>query len=222
MKVDIYSDIACPWCYIGKARFDRALEMFEGEDDVEVAFRPFQLDPGAPKTALPMYDYLSAKFGGNARAMAGRVIEQARSEGLPMDYDIGLSVNTLLAHRLLRFVEEQQGAAVQRRVADRLFRAHFAEGRDVGDVDVLAEIAAAESVNRAAVVEYLRSGQGERDVLDAIAESRQMGIAAVPTFIFNEKYAVEGGQPADVFLQALQEIARMGRQGDSGHDIQAG
>lgn len=210
MKIEIYSDIACPWCYIGKARFERALERFAGKDDVDVVFRPYQLDPTAPERAVAMYDYLAARFGANARGMAARVIDQARGEGLVMDYDRGLTVNTLAAHRLLRLAEQEHGAAVQRAVAERLFRAHFAEGKDVGDPNVLADIAAESGMSPDRVRAYLDSGEGTAEVRDAIDHARQLGITAVPTFVFDDRYALQGAQPTKLFAEALNEVAREG------------
>ena len=207
MKIEIYSDIACPWCYIGKARFERALAESSVKDRAEVVFRPYQLDPDAPRDAVPMWDYLEARFGPNARAMVARVFDQARAEGLPMDYDHGIAVNTLNAHRLLRLAEQEYGGEVQRSVAAALFRAHFADGRDVGDPETLAEIGAMSGMDRDRAVEYLRSSQGVEEVQRQIDEARQLGVSAVPTFVFDEQYALQGAQPVELFQRVLSELA---------------
>jgi predicted DsbA family dithiol-disulfide isomerase len=159
MKVEIYSDVACPWCYIGKARFERALAAYPGAGEVEVVFRPFQLDPGAPTAARPLRDYLAARYG-------------------------------------------------QREVAERLFEAHFAEGKDIGDADALAELAADAGMDRERVREYLASSEGADEVRARIADAQGLGIGAVPTFVFEGRYAVQGAQPASTFLQALEAVAR--------------
>lgn len=208
MKVEIYSDVACPWCYIGEARFERALAAFPGAEEVEVVYRPYQLDPAAPAEAEPMLEYLERRFGANARAMAGRVAENARGEGLVMDYDRGLAVNTLDAHRLLWLAEREHGPEVQRAVATGLFEAHFSRGSDVGDPEVLAGIAAAAGMDAGRVREYLASDEGAREVREEIAGAQRLGITAVPTFVFEEKYAVQGAQPTSAFLQALETVAR--------------
>jgi predicted DsbA family dithiol-disulfide isomerase len=208
MKVEIYSDIACPWCYIGEARFERALGAFPGAEEVEVVYRPYQLDPGASTAAVPMLEYLERRFGTGARSMADRVSENARREGLVMDYDRGLAVNTLDAHRLLQLVEREHGPETQRAVATRLFEAHFSEGRDVGDADVLAEIAAEAGMNRHRVLQYLNSDEGTREVKEEIAAAQRLGITAVPTFVFDGMSAVQGAQPTSTFLQALEAVAR--------------
>ena len=208
MKVEIYSDVACPWCYIGKARFERALGAFPDGGDVEVVYRPYRLDPSAPAQAVPMLEYLERRFGTGARAMAGHVVETARGEGLAMDFDRGLAANTLDAHRLMRLAEREHGPETQRAVAEKLFEAHFSAGRDVGDAGVLAEIAGAAGMDPLRVREYLASGEGAPEVKEEIAAAQRLGITAVPTFVFEGRYAVQGAQPTSAFLQALETVAR--------------
>jgi predicted DsbA family dithiol-disulfide isomerase len=207
MKVDIYSDVACPWCYIGQARFERALREFSGAEHIEVRYRPYQLDPRAPMDAEPMYDYLARRFGAQARGMAAHVIGIAEAEGLTMDYERGLTVNTLNAHRLLSLVERERGAAAQRALMRRLFDAHFAEGRDVGDPRVLAELAADVGLDQDATRNYLESDEGTGEVREEIADAQLLGVNAVPTYVFDDKYIVEGAQPTELFAQALNTIA---------------
>lgn len=216
MKVEIYSDVACPWCYVGKARFERALGAFPEAEAVEVVYRPYQLDPGAPGRAVPMLEYLERRFGAGARAMADRVSETARGEGLAMDYDRGLAVNTLDAHRLMRLAEREGGPGVQRALAARLFRAHFSEGLDVGDREVLARLAEEEGLDGRRVREYLASDEGAREVREEIDGARRLGITAVPTFVFDGKYAVQGAQPTSTFLQALETVAREAAESGGG------
>ena len=208
MKVEIYSDVACPWCYIGKRRFDQALASFEGASDVEVVYRPFQLDPGAPATAYPLMERLEAKFGPRAPAMVQRVTEAGRGEGIDMRFDIALAANTLAAHRLLYLAEREHGAATQLALADELFEAHFTRGRDIGDVDQLVALAESVGMDRERVRGALGSNEGREETLAAIAQAREIGITAVPTFIFDGRYALEGGQPAPVVRQALETVAR--------------
>lgn len=207
MKVDIYSDVACPWCYIGQARFERALEAFAGPEHVEVRYRPYQLDPRAPTDPEPMYDYLERRFGAKARAMAAHVIGIARAEGLVMDYERGLSVNSLDAHRLLTLAEREHGTEMQRALMRRLFDAHFAEGRDVGDPRVLAELAAAVGMDQDATRNYLESDAGTREVREEIAAAQRLGVSAVPTYVFDDRYIIEGAQSTELFVEALRTIA---------------
>lgn len=208
MKIEIYSDVACPWCYIGKARFERALAAFPGGDTVEVVYRPYQLDPGAPEEAVPMFEYLERRFGPGGRRMADRVIQEARGEGLEMDYERGLAANTLDAHRLLSLAEREAGAKTQRAVAEALFRAHFSEGRDIADAEVLTEIAARASMDAKRVGDYLRGAEGRAEVEAEIEQARLLGITAVPTFVLDGAYAVQGAQPTATFLSVLEQVSR--------------
>ena len=208
MKVEIYSDIACPWCYIGKRRFDQALASFAGNADVDVVYRPYQLDPDAPATAYPLMQRLEKKFGVRASAMAQRVTEAGRSEGIDMRFSKALAANTFAAHRLLRLAEQEYGAEMQQQVAERLFEAHFTLGEDIGDPHHLTELASAAGMERTRVAGYLRSHEGVEETRSEIREAQEMGITAVPTFVFDGHYAIQGGQPAPVFLQALETVAR--------------
>ena len=208
MKVEIYSDVACPWCYIGKRRFEKALASFDGADDVEVVYKPYQLDPGAPATAYPLIERLEKKFGANASAMVQRVTEAGRSEGIDMRFSEALAANTLAAHRLLRLAEREYGANVQHDLAERLFEAHFTLGLDIGDSRQLTELAVAAGLDRGRVEHYLQSNEGLEETRAEIREAQAMGITAVPTFIFDRRYAIAGGQPAPVMLQALETVAR--------------
>jgi predicted DsbA family dithiol-disulfide isomerase len=214
MKVDIYSDVACPWCYIGHTRFDRALADFARAEDVEVRYRPYQLDPRSPMRAEPMLEYLARRFGARGREMANHVIEIGRAEGLVMDYDRGLAVNTLNAHRLLALAEREHGANVQRTLVRRLFAAHFAEGLDVGDPRVLSELAAGVGMDAEQVRAYLESDAGTREVRDEITAAQRLGVAAVPTYLFDDQYIVEGAQPSELFLQALNTVAAESQASD--------
>ena len=207
MKVEIYSDIACPWCYIGKRRFEKALAAFPRRDEVEVVFRPYQLDPGASSAGGPLIERLQRKFGASAGAMTQRVTETARTEGLEMNFDRAIAANTLDAHRLLWLAEREHGAAVQRDVADRLFAAHFTDGVDIANHERLAAIAEAAGMDRQRASAFLASDEAKDAVKAEIREAQELGITAVPTFIFDGRYAVQGGQPAPIFLQALEQVA---------------
>ncbi len=208
MKVEIYSDVVCPWCYIGLRRFERALAGFSGASDVVVVFRPYQLDPAAPAEPFPLRDRLARKFGARADDMVENVTRTAGAEGIEIDFDIGVAANTLAAHRLLWLVERDHGPAVQRDLATRLFAAHFTEGIDVGDRDRLVEIASIAGLDHDRVRALLDSDEGGPEVSAAIRAAQRMGISAVPTFIIDDRYVIQGGQPAPVFLQALETAAR--------------
>ncbi|WP_329134757.1 DsbA family oxidoreductase [Streptomyces sp. NBC_01476] len=206
MKVEIYSDIACPWCYLGKARFERALAAFP--KPVEVVYRPFQLDPSAPHEPRAHREVLAAKFGPKALAMDGHLTKLGADEGLTFDFDTVLENNSLLAHRLLRFALDEYGAETQGRLKGRIMTGHFSEGLDIGDRAQLTETAVAAGLDRAAVAAFLDSDELLDEVAADIDEARQLGITAVPTFIFEGKWAVQGGQETSYFLQALEQVAK--------------
>lgn len=204
MKVEIYSDIVCPWCYIGKRRFARALEQFPEADKVEVVFRPYQLDPGAPEEAVPQSEYLEKRFGHRATGMQRQVDAAAAGEGISIEWDSMLAANTRMAHRLMRLAEQEYGTDVQRGLAERLFDLHFTRGGDVGDLEQLAEEAVAVGIDRERARSYLDSGEGEQELEAEFEAARQLGIRAVPTFVFDGERAIQGAQPTERFLQALE------------------
>lgn len=206
MQVEIYSDIACPWCYVGKARFERALAAYAGADSVEVVYRPFQLDPSAPEQPQVHREALERKFGPQAAAMDERITQLGADEGIVFDFDTVLENNSLLAHRLLRYALEQYGPQAQARLKGRLMAGHFGQGMDIGDRAQLADAAAEAGLDRAGAEEFL-AGEGLREeVLADIDEARQLGVTAVPTFVFDGKWAVQGGQESDTFLRVLEQV----------------
>ncbi|MEU1674895.1 DsbA family oxidoreductase [Streptomyces roseifaciens] len=207
MKVEIYSDIACPWCHVGKSRFERALAAFPGAGGVEVAYRPFQLDPHAPEEPLPHREVLAAKYGPQSVAMDDHITRLGADEGLAFDFDTVVENNSLLAHRLLRFVLEEYGPDAQARLKGRLLEAHFGEGIDIGDREHLADAAVAVGLDRGPVAVFLGGDDLRDEVLGEIEEARQRGVTAVPTFVFEGQWAVQGGQDPATFLKILQQVA---------------
>jgi predicted DsbA family dithiol-disulfide isomerase len=208
MKVEIYADVACPWCYIGKHRFDRALAAFPGAAGVEVVYRPYQLDPEAPAQASSHRAYLDQRYGPESSSMDARVAQLGLAEGIDFDFDRALHVNTLAAHRLLAYALAEGGPAAQAAVSEALYEARFATGGDVGDHAQLAAIAERAGLDRAAALAYLDSGAGADEVLDRIAQARQLGVKSVPTFVFDGRFAVEGAQETSTFLQVLDQVTQ--------------
>lgn len=206
MKVEIYSDIACPWCYVGERRFARALAALPQGDQIEVVFRPYQLDPSLPHTPRPLQDQLRQKFGERADAMVRHVTATAAKEGLDLRFDRAQSVNTITAHRLLRLAEREYGTEVQRALAEKLFEAHFTNGENVAAPELLADLAVSVGMDRARVQAYLASDEGLREVQDEITRAQRIGVSAVPTFVFADQYAVQGAQPTSTFVQVLEEL----------------
>ncbi|MFE6871688.1 DsbA family oxidoreductase [Kitasatospora sp. NPDC057692] len=207
MKVEIYSDIACPWCYIGKRRFEQALDGFAGKENVEVVYRPYQLVPDAPATASPHRAWLAERYGPQSVAMDARVAELGLTEGITYDFDAALHANTFLGHRLLHLAETEFGAAVQGRLKEALLKAHFTDGVDVGDRTALTEVAVGAGLERDRVTAYLAGDEGAAEVRAQLDEARELGITAVPTFVFEGKWAVQGGQEAETFSRVLEQVA---------------
>ncbi|WP_037600855.1 DsbA family oxidoreductase [Streptacidiphilus rugosus] len=208
MKVEIYSDIACPWCYIGKRRFDRALAAFDGAGDVEVVYRPYQLVPDAPTEPSPHRAWLEERYGPQSRAMDDRVAAIGRQEGIDYDFDAALHVNTIHGHRLLWLAEREYGAAVQTELKERLLAAHFSDGVDIADFAALTDVAVASGMDRARVDSFLPSAEGVAETQRELEHARAIGVSAVPTFVFDGKYAVQGAQETETFLAALRQVAQ--------------
>ena len=205
MEIDLYADVVCPWCYIGKRRLEQALESYDGP--VTVRLRPFQLDPSPVPEPLPVLDALGAKFGGveRARQMLSRVTEVATGAGLDLHYDHAVAANTFDAHRLIWFAE-QRGLASP--MSDALYRAHFVDGVDLGSPAALAGVAAGVGLDETEVRAFLDSTVGAAEVRAELAEARELGVSSVPTYVLAGKYAVTGAQEAETLLAALTEVTR--------------
>ena len=208
MQVEIWSDVVCPWCYIGKRRFEAALASFEHASSVEVVWRSFELDPGAPPERTGDYaSRLARKYGmSEDRAMATlhHMTDVAAEEGLELDFARTRAGNTFDAHRVLHLALERGGPALQGAVKERFLRAYFSEGEPIGDRDTLVRLAAEAGLDAADV----------KDVLDddsAFAEhvrsdesfAEELGVGGVPFCLVDRKFAVSGAQSPDVFLRAL-------------------
>ena len=202
MKIEIWSDVVCPWCYIGKRRLSRALGEFEHADEVTVAWRSFQLNPDTPPgTAVPTAKYLAQRFGPQASQMTGRVAELAREEGLDFDFDAALTVNTLDAHRVLHLAAD---LGVGDAAKERLLRAHFTEGADLSDPQTLVRLAGEAGVDTGRAREVLAGTEYADAVRADIELAQAFGATGVPFFVIDRKYGLSGAQPAETFLQALR------------------
>lgn len=208
MKIDIWSDVVCPWCWIGKHRFQQGVALL-GDDapEIEVHWHPFQLDPDAGTTPVPLRQAYVAKFGSAERT--AQILSQtqttARAEGLPMDFEQGqVRVTTLPAHRLL-WLAGREGA--QDAVGEALFRAHFVEGRNLADTQTLIAAAATGGIPAERVSTLLAGEEGLQEIQAQLAQAQALGIQSVPTFVVNDRYAIQGAQPPEAFAQALRQIA---------------
>ncbi len=208
MQVEIWSDVVCPWCAIGKRRFETALAEFEHRDEVEVRYRSFELDPTTPRTvegppAGTATRRLADKYGvplAQAEAMQQRVIEQAAGEGLDFRFDQARPGNTVDAHRLLHLAADR---GRQAELKERLLLAYFTDGEPIGDVDTLVRLAGQAGLDEGEARSVLESDKYLADVREDQATARMLGISAVPFFVLDRKFGVSGAQPAEVLLGAL-------------------
>ena len=196
LAIEVASDVVCPWCYIGKRRLEKALDLLKDEFEVEVRWLPFQLNPDLPSEGIPRAEYRKAKFGSLERSkqMDARVIAEGKGEGIDFAFDrMETQPNTTQAHRLIALAGNQNA------VVDALFRAHFEQGRKIGDPKVLAEIAAQCGV---------QGWPGKApDVSGLEEEVRELGISGVPTFIFERRHGVSGAYPPEQLAEALRQAA---------------
>lgn len=208
ITLDIFADPVCPWCLIGKARLDRALEARPGHP-FAIRWQPFQLNPTMPATGMSRPAYLEAKFGreGAARAYL-EVLEAAKDAGVSLDLAaIQTMPNTFDAHRLLHWAELE---GRQTPVMAALLRAYWREGRDIGAINVLTEIAAEAGMDRALVARLLEGAADVEEIRAREAHARERGVRAVPTFILDNRYVLAGAQPTETWLQVIDELAAQG------------
>jgi predicted DsbA family dithiol-disulfide isomerase len=203
VEIEIWSDVVCPWCYIGKARLEQAIADYPGE--VTVRWRAYQLDPGAASDGKPLTDWLTAKFGGpeQARKVLGHTAATAAADGLTLNFDAAIGANTFDAHRLVWFAAQHGKEA---KLVEALHAAHFTDGEDIGSRPVLAAIAAAHGLDAAA---FLDSDAGAAEVAEDLQEAAELGITSVPTFVIDGTYAVTGAQSVEVLSQVLAEVDRL-------------
>jgi predicted DsbA family dithiol-disulfide isomerase len=204
MQVDIWSDVVCPWCYIGKRRFENALARFEHRDQVQVVFHSFELDPSAqasPAGSNP--DRLAKKYGisrEQAVQQNERLARMAAAEGLDFHFDKAQPGNTFDAHRVLHLAREQ---GKQPEMKERLFRAYFSEGQQLGDRETLIHLAREAGLDARAVLE---SDDYAEEVREDERLAADLGISGVPFFVLNGRYGVSGAQPADLLLSVLEQV----------------
>ncbi|TJY69495.1 DsbA family oxidoreductase [Arthrobacter sp. CAU 1506] len=206
MKIEIWSDIACPWCFIGKRRFETALAGFEHKDQIDVEWRSYQLDPTLPEH----YDgteteYLSRIKGmpqEQVKQMFGHVTAQAAGEGLNYDFDKVVVANSFTAHRFLHLAKEH---GLMDQAKDALLSGHFEQGQDIGDPEYLVSTGVALGLDEAEIRETLACDRYAAEVRADIAEARALGVNGVPFFVLDRKYGISGAQPAEAFAQAIRQ-----------------
>jgi predicted DsbA family dithiol-disulfide isomerase len=212
IRLDIFSDPVCPWCYIGKANLDRALEA-HADHPFRIEWHPFQLNPDMPAEGVDKHDYLAAKFSEDRLVqMHLRLKEASRAAGAEIDPDTPRRMpNTLDAHRLIHWagLEGRQTAVVSA-----IMRAYWREGRDIGNAGVLADIAAAAGMDRAVTARLLASDADADDIRARDADARAKGVTAVPTFLIAQQYVVSGAQPPDVWGRVIEELVEKAKAAD--------
>ena len=204
MKVEIWSDYVCPFCYIGKRHFEEALKQFPDKESIEVIYKSFELDPNASRDGNPnVYDMLAAKYGmtrEQAIANTDQITRQAKAVGLDYKMDSAIQTNTFDAHQLACYAETKGKG---KEMTERLLKAHFVDSLHVGQHETLADLAAEVGLDREEVLHMLQDGDFADQVHSDEQEARQLGVQGVPFFVINRKYAVSGAQPSEVFLNAL-------------------
>lgn len=208
VTVDIVSDIVCPWCWLGKQYFDKAVAV-SPDVDVQINWRPFMLDAGIPEEGMPYPDYMKAKFGTGRsdkfKAMREHLETSAGAAGIEFHFDdIPMRPNTLKAHLLIKWASGQGKAHA---VSGALFQAFFQNLKDVGDNEVLATIANEIGMDGKLVTELLETGRNVDKLKTELAYFQKLGVTSVPTFIYNGTFAVSGGQPPEAHEQALQKAS---------------
>jgi predicted DsbA family dithiol-disulfide isomerase len=204
LTIDIVSDVVCPWCYIGKRNLEAALATMPASN-VEIRWRPYQLDATIPPEGIARRTYLERKFGTRVDEIYTRVAAAGHEAGLDFAFErIERSPNTLDAHRLIRWA---QSAGKQNEIVERLFRRFFIEGRDIGNRAVLTETAAAAAMD-AQVVQRLLEGDADKEsVREEIATAQRLGVTGVPFFIFAGRFGLAGAQPAEILVSAINKAA---------------
>jgi predicted DsbA family dithiol-disulfide isomerase len=209
IKIDVVSDVVCPWCYIGKRRLEKAMDQLSGQYDFEIEYFPFELNPEMPKAGRNQKEYLTEKFGSGERyaQLTQHVSQVAADEGLRFDYTRQpISPNTHDAHRLV-WLARQGKRDIQSDVQENLMKAYFEEGVDLSQRENLVDIGIKSGLDEGKVRTMLDSNEGEAEVTYAEQLNRQRGIRGVPFFIINNQYGISGAQPTEVFVETLTQIA---------------
>jgi len=207
MKIEIWSDFACPFCYIGKKRFEQAFNEFKHKDEIEVIYKAYQLNPNAPKVMEGNAYESFAKGHGTTPALAKQKFEMftqnAKTVGLEYRYDIIQMTNTFDAHRLAKWANQ---FGKEDAITNRLMKAYFTDGLNIADHQTLATLASEVGLNGTLVLDILASEQYKEQVVNEQQESRQIGVQGVPFFVLNRKYGISGAQQKEYFTQALNQI----------------
>lgn len=206
MRIDIWSDYACPFCYIGKRKLEKALEEFKVKEDLEIVWRSFQLDPNAKDfTDIDMVSGLAKKYNMSiekAQEMIDQMNNMAKEVGLNYNFKDMIETNTMKAHRLATYAKEFD---LMGEMNERLLKAHFIDGINIGDIEVLGNLAEEVGLNKEDVINMLNSDKFIKEVEMDRYEAQQLEINSVPFFVFDNKYGVQGAQPTEAFIDVLKK-----------------
>ncbi len=208
MKVEIWSDIMCPFCYIGKRHFEKALSQLDDTGAIEIEWKSFQLDPTIPKTVkkISVYQYLADAKGisySESKEMHDNVVQSAKNVGLTYNYDNAIVANSFDAHRMIQFAKTK-GLGDQ--LEEALFKAYFTDGKNIGDINDLLEIGVSIGIEKSTLIAVLESEQFTNEVNNDISDAQEIGVRGVPFFVFDRKYAISGAQPISVFIETIEKV----------------
>ncbi|MES2518325.1 MAG: DsbA family oxidoreductase [Bacteroidota bacterium] len=211
IRIDVVSDVVCPWCYIGKRRLEKAIKYTQSSDNVqvenvEIVYHPFQLDPSVPLEGIDFQTYMENRFGSNFVDKFRQVEQAAQTEGLEFDFsNLPKAINTFTLHRILT-VAERDG--IQSEVKESLMKAYFVDKIDLTKDSVLIEILEKNGWSADKTTQIIHSEIATDEVKEEMNYYRQLGVSGVPFFIFNQKYAISGAQPVEVFAEIIEKVAK--------------
>ena len=205
VKIDIISDVVCPWCYLGKARLEKALAAMP-DVNAEIYWRPYMLDPSIPPLGVDRKTYMEAKFGTGPRLgeIHQQLVTLGKEVGITYNFDdIKIAPNTMDAHRMIRWAA-QAGPGIQSKLVNRLFELYFTEGKDIGDHQVLLDVGKEVGMDVSVLEALMPTHAEEGGVIEEIATAKQLGVTGVPCFVINRKYAVSGAQSPEILFEAIK------------------
>ena len=212
MKIDIFSDVVCPWCFIGKKNLENAISLSKtnlGSIDIKINWKMFQLNPLLPETGISRKEYLASKFGNetNSSNIYKRIENAGRLAGIKFNFNkIQVQPNSLQAHRLIAFIQTKKPNAD---IVEAIFRNFFIDGQDIGEPLVLEKIGLNYNISKTEIIRYMSSNENRRKLFEENKIAQKMGIQGVPFFIFNDKIAVSGAQPVGILQQALSKTFKL-------------
>ncbi len=209
IQIEIWSDVVCPFCFIGKKNFEAALAQYKGSEKIEYIWRSFELDPSAQKSqSIKIHELIAKKYGRTsdwAQQNNDRLTLQGKSMGIDFNFDAIIPTNSFDAHRLMHLARKE---GCENEVGELLFSAYFSEGKDIALTEVLSEIAVRAGIKKEAVQKMLQSSDFANDVRGEQNEARELGISGVPAFVVNRKFLVSGSQPVETFLEVFSEASK--------------